>query len=284
MLKIIPAYLGIASYIEKARAYHGIELVPLWERHVIAPYWDQWAAGQHNETRIRQDLLRPILDLDGLEQEINVLATSPVEAIVSAVYEQICELLPYHEEDAAVCIMAADPADRGLVDHLNGVVGSCVGGNTLLTINPAGKDWQKMVPYVLAHERHHSAWGYHHFYIQPIPNPDFLASLINEGSADSFARLLCPDVHPKWIEALSPEQEILQWRSIQEVLHQSDGDGALYQRFFFGNPETGTPAYAGYTIGYHIVQSYLKTHPHESVADLDDAHPRENPLRKRVLI
>jgi uncharacterized protein YjaZ len=169
--------------------------------------------------------------------------------------------------------MAGDPENHILVEQLNGVVGTCVGANTLLTIHPGGEDWQKMAGYVLAHERHHSAWGYHHFYLKPLPNFTFLASLINEGSADSFASLLFPGVRPQWTCALSPEQEESQWLTMKDLLGQPDFDGALYRRFFFGDPGTATPPYTAYTIGFHLVQSYLRRHPSESVAEWTTCPP-----------
>jgi len=260
MLKIVSAYQGISDYIKAARGAPETEWDRLWLQFVIDAYWDQWAAGEHNEARTREELSHPIRDLDGLEKEVKSLAESGVEEVVSTAHESICRLLPYHEGDAAICIMAADPQN---ID----IVGTCIGGNTLLTINPGKLDWQQWIMYVLAHERHHSAWGYHYYYIRQGSRRDLLISLISEGSADSFARLVRPDLHPQWTDALSPEEEARQWHAIQPLLDKPDERYDLHRRFFFGDPEKNISPSTGYTIGFHIVQQYLKTHPGESVAE-----------------
>lgn len=265
MLRIVPVYQGMSGYITAARAYPEADREALWQEHVIDPYWDQWAVGQHNETRAREEIARPIADLDGLEQAIAALSAGGVENLVREAYERIRRQLPYHEGETAICIMAADPQNQGLVDDLNGVVGACIGANTQLTINPAGPDWPQWVTYVLAHERHHSAWGYHYYYLSGGSRRDLLISLISEGTADSFAHRLVPHLRPRWVEALSAEEEARQWRAIEPLLDTPDPDYTLHSRFFFGDPQQGIPAFTGYTIGYHIVQQYLKTHPHESV-------------------
>jgi uncharacterized protein YjaZ len=273
VLTIVPLYQGMAGYVRAAKADPSADRGALWEQHVVDPYWTQWGAGQHNEARVRAEISRPIDDLDGLEEAVNALSGSGVEELVRDAYVRICRLLPYHEGDTAICIAAADPRDRGLVADLNGVVGGCVGANTMLTIHPAGEGWQEWVPYVLAHERHHSAWGYHYYYLRGGTRRDLLISLISEGTADAFARQLCPDLHPRWLEALSPEEEARQWAAIQPLLDVPDLDGELYRRTFFGDAEAGVPAFAGYTVGYHIVQAYQSTHPGESVAEWTTRDP-----------
>jgi len=260
MLKIVSAYNGVADYIQAARKNPETEWSRLWMQFVIDAYWDQWAAGEHNEARTRQELSHPIRDLDGLEREVNALAESGVEEVVRTAYECICRLLPYHEGDTAICIMAASSQDQE-------IVGTCIGANTLLTVNQARQDWQQWVKYVLAHERHHSAWGYHYYYICHGSRQDLLISLISEGAADSFAHLVCPDLRPGWIDALTAEEEAKQWKAIQPLLNTAERSDELHRRFFFGDQEKEVPPFTGYTIGYHIVQKYLNLHPGESVAD-----------------
>jgi uncharacterized protein YjaZ len=42
----------------------------------------------------------------------------------------------------------------------------------------------------------------------------------------------------------------------------------LHRRFFFGGENTSTPANTGYTIGFNIVQAYLKARPGVSFSEL----------------
>jgi uncharacterized protein YjaZ len=76
-----------------------------------------------------------------------------------------------------------------------------------------------------------------------------------------------------WVNALTPAQEAEQWAHLQPLLESEDP--ALYPRFFFGDADTETPGSTGYTIGYHIVQRYLRAHPDEPPAAWIARAPRE---------
>jgi len=260
MIKIVPAYQGMEDYIRAARSTPESEWSRLWTECVIDRYWDQWAAGQHAEARTREELSHPVYDIDTLETAVKALSGSGVEDLVRTAYEDIYPLLPYHTDEATICIMTSATMDLE-------IVGTCIGATTLLTINPTKPGWQQWVKYVLAHERHHSAWGYHYFYIQHGTRHDLISSLISEGTADSFAHIVSPNLCPSWTHALSAEEEARQWQSMLLLLETPDEDDRLHRRFFFGDPEKGTPPSTGYTIGFHIVQQYLQRHPEERVVD-----------------
>jgi uncharacterized protein YjaZ len=94
---------------------------------------------------------------------------------------------------------------------------------------------------------------------------NLLTSLLVEGQADSFAQSMYPELNANWTKALTPEQEREQWRIIKEYLNDDD-TRELHIRFFFGG--RGTPANTAYTIGYHIVQAYLRKNPEISFDEL----------------
>ncbi len=280
-MKIVSAYLGQGNYIEEARRSPFADLAALWESSAIRPYWQQWAAGDFNEDRLRRELSQPIQDLAGLQVEVDALRLSQVESVVADAYAQIASRLPYHEADAAICLMAANPQDAALVRDHHGVLGACIGANTLLTINPAGENWQAWLGYVLAHERHHSAWGYH-YYVNPGGGFHcLLASLVSEGAADAFARWLYPELLPIWLDALTPEEEARQWRLLQPLLTQPEAGDGLHRRVFFGDQEAypqlpgRTPLHTGYTLGYHLVQAYLRLHPQLTPGDVAALMPAD---------
>lgn len=60
---------------------------------------------------------------------------------------------------------------------------------------------------------------------------------------------------------------------MQEYL--SGNDGAVYQRFFFGDEASGKPAHTAYTIGYHIVQAYLRKNPPRTIFNLMNIEAQE---------
>ena len=270
-LKIVSAYYGLADYIQAARINPQSEWQRLWLTYAIEPYWAEWAQGQFNEARTRKQLSDPVRNLDELSAEVEGLKRSGIEALVEKAYDQITRRLPSSVPQHVVCIYAADPEDQWVREQ--GVVGEGIGENILLKINPLGKNWSRLVPYVLAHEYHHAVWGHNYFAVQGKTHMDLLTGLIIDGQADSFADQLYPEARPVWIHALTPEEETRQWEKMQEYL---DGnDGAIYERFFFGDAARGTPGNTAYTIGYHLVQAYLERHPEQSVLDLMNKEARE---------
>jgi uncharacterized protein YjaZ len=270
MLKIISAYLGMKEYIRTARQIPDAPLEEIWWIYAVAPFWADWAAGQFNEARLQAQFSTPITALDDLSVDVDLLAQASVEGLVETAYAAIAAALAPCVADPVVCIYALDPADKEAVERRNGVTGSGVGDNTLLQINPRAQDWQAWVPFVLAHEHHHSVWGYNYFYLQGHTSADLLTTLLIDGQADWFAHSLYPELHPSWDHALTPDQEAEQWRRMQP--HLASTDGALHASFMFGDEQT--PGCTGYTIGYHIIEAYMGAHPGARITELldKDAH------------
>ena len=101
-----------------------------------------------------------------------------------------------------------------------------------------------------------------------------MTAIITEGEADSFAKAICPEVTPSWIRALTVEQECEQWDDLKEYLY-CDDIMELHHRFFFGDDKSSTPSCTGYTIGFNIVQRYLKASKGVSFSDLADKDAKE---------
>lgn len=256
LLKFVTPFEGIKQYINAALSENNANLGELWLKYAVEPYWNEWAAGQFNEQRIRNELSNPITDLDKLKISIGILEASGIEKIVLAKYEEITELLPPTEEEKVVCIYPTLYLDQSV----HGVVGNCVGGNILITINPEISGWEEYLPWVLAHEYNHTVWGYNYFYLMGNSRMDLLASLISEGLADSFAKAVCPHISPYWIRALTVEQEQQQWDILKQYLYQDD-NMELHNRFFFGDVVKDTPPFVGYTLGFKVVQLFLEKKP-----------------------
>jgi hypothetical protein len=131
---------------------------------------------------------------------------------------------------------------------------SPVGLRRLLTV------W---LPLSLAHELHHSK--------RIIDGPGYgetlLEAMVTEGSAESFVADVFPD-HPviPWVQPLTPSEERRVWELATGILHTEDYDLRRHETWFFG--KDGLPRWAGYKIGYAIVQAYRKHHPDVSGADL----------------
>ncbi len=99
-----------------------------------------------------------------------------------------------------------------------------------------------------------------------------LSTMLLEGRADAFARLLYPDMHAPWTLALSPEEEAAFWKHVQPYLHRQYTDMTFYMDFMFGLKE-GLPGWAGYKVGFQIVQAYLRRHPGSPVTEWTALNP-----------
>lgn len=269
-LNIVLPFDGIKKYISTAGITENPNYSELWLKHAIDPYWNEWAAGQFNEERTRNEMSNPFTDISRLENAVEILAATDIEELLQSAYEKICQLLPPPEPDKVVCIYP----DINLDESVNGVVGTCIGDSILIRVNPAVPDWQSYIPWVLAHEYNHTIWGYNYYYIKGNRGCDLLTSIICEGEADSFAKAICPIVNPSWIQALTAVQEQEQWSALKEYLYCEDSM-ELHHRFFFGEEAPTTPAFTGYTIGFNIVQKYLEVRPDISFSQLANTDAKE---------
>ncbi|NMA35162.1 MAG: DUF2268 domain-containing protein, partial [Clostridiaceae bacterium] len=180
------------------------------------------------------------------------------------------QLLPPQEPEKAVCIYP----NLTLGESLHGVVGACLDDNFLIQVNPAVSGWERYIPWVLAHEYHHAVWGYNYYFLKGNRGQDLLTTIISEGEADSFAKEITQETAPYWTRALTAEQEREQWAALKGYLYCEDSM-ELHCRFLFGDAKTATPPYTGYTIGFNIIQMYLKARKDISFAELADKDAKE---------
>lgn len=113
----------------------------------------------------------------------------------------------------------------------------------------------------LAHELHHAArW-------QAIGYGETLSeAIVSEGLADHFARQIRQNEYIQpWDKALTPEQ-------VEELLTKAkeEFDSKTYNHtaWFFGSEEKKIPRWTAYTIGYQLVDKYLKNHTDQTAGSL----------------
>lgn len=270
-MKIVSAYQGMAAYVTATRQNPDADRTHLWATLAVEPYWADWAAGQPMEERVRQGYAKPVDDLDTLGERTALLAASGVEGRVAETLERLAGLLPKTEE-TVVCIYALNPRNRVVSERQHGVLGQCIGDNILLCIDPTVPEWLDWVPQVLAHEYHHSVWGYNWYAVKGNGPADLLTSMLCDGQAEAFGYLVAPSVQPLWPQ-FSADQEAELWAGVQQ--HLGAADLNTYVRYMFGDAEAGIPWCFGYQVGYHIVKAYLGAHPDRTVVDLLDMDARE---------
>jgi uncharacterized protein YjaZ len=249
---VVPVYEGMASYADAIAANPNADRIALWQEKVVDPYWQRCAAGGEY-IDYAPPLKTPFADIVSLRASASALRSSPIESVVRSAVQKSGSALP--GPATTVCILAADSSWTYLQD-MHGVGGFTAGtGKVWLTILPAG-DWKDWITHGVAHEYHHSVWTALYYKTNPILNmADYL---VFEGRADSFANIIDPQHHSPWTNALTRQQERTAWRTIERRLQSTDAQ--LLQGLMFGGAE-GVPHWAGYTIGFQIVQSFLKVHP-----------------------
>lgn len=128
--------------------------------------------------------------------------------------------------------------------------------------NPAG-DWWSGIAHTVAHEYfevvRYQAIGYYTAYA------NLLANLVTDGMAESFAGHQIGADSP-FDRLLTVAQESSVWQQIRSQITSSDV--TLDRDVMFGNRAKGIPPDAGYGIGFHIVQGYLKRHPGTTYSEL----------------
>ena len=264
---IVLGYEGMGRYVAAAQASPESDLAALFQEHVVAPIWEACAAGAELELYVTP-MLSTIEDLDGLDRAVDALTESDTQVLVEEAVDRAARVLP--GPPTTVCVFAVDPLWTYVRDNLNGVSGVTPGaGRVWIQIYPEG-DWQVEIGPAIAHEYHHSVRMA--LMKEPVAETDLVDEMVLEGLADSFTRVLYPDrpLDP-WIDALTPEQETAAWEVMQPYL---DTTGDTVDSFLFGTRDD-LPRWAGYTIGFHIVQAFLQRNPEASVASWTSLDSRE---------
>lgn len=137
-------------------------------------------------------------------------------------------------------------------EKMSGTTGYTPWKNTILIfINPSNPNWKKALPATIAHEFNHSVVLQYHQW------KTLLDSLIFEGLAEHFKEGVVDDRRAPWTKSLNIQQSKKLFLKLKK--HLSSQNPRLYKSIFFGNKKY--PLWAGYTLGYNIIQSFIKNNP-----------------------
>ncbi len=141
--------------------------------------------------------------------------------------------------------------DKFTFERMNGSGGFCPKeGVILIFLNTEAKNWEKILPFTIAHEFAHSVSGYY-------GGGDYNIGqgLIFEGLAEQFRETVLGGKPAPFSKAIN-EKEIL--KNLEKIKNKMEiNDLNLHFEIFFGQGEN-YPLWAGYTIGYYLVRRYLK--------------------------
>lgn len=269
-LEILPIYENLDNYIlgmEKENA----DCEVLWNQHAIEPYWKKishWAPFDMSDRKPT-----PIKNISKLKQQLELLKKLDLKEINNK-FMDITKALPNYDDDPIViAIYPVDDDNLVVKEQQNGVLGVNVFGNIILNANPLAEDYSQWIPYVFAHEWHHTVWGNYWNVIHGGRTGKFIEALLIDGEADDFAKSFNPSLNPKWISQVTKEQEKELWsKYYSKLLNETNVD---YVKYMFGDAESGIPWCAGYFFGYRIIEAFKNRYPLTSVKELIEMSSEE---------
>lgn len=151
-------------------------------------------------------------------------------------------------------------------ERMGGVSGYTPWKDTILVfIDPTVRNHHKALRNTICHEYVHSVSREYH------PWKTLRDSIVFEGLAENFVQDIFHGKLSRWASSVSSAQA----KEIFSQIHKdlSSTDTGLHQKIFFKNNKY--PLWAGYAIGYHLVATYRKRHPHLSWKNLVQKPPEE---------
>lgn len=261
-LNLILAYRNLKEYIAKGTG----ELA--WHETMVDPYWDILTQG----APFSMDHMKPICNMDKEEAQKQFELLEKIDwTQYIKVFEEICGKLPKEDEDILYIVIY--PSTTEIPE---GIYGTGVWGNIILNINPSKKHFQEWLPFVFAHEYHHSVWG-NYWYCKKEGkglNDSFLEKMIIEGEADAFAMSLFDNLVPSWHKGIKEAEETFVWQKIEAVMNQQMPPEE-YSKYMFGDKVLGIPKNAGYYYAIKIVNAYIQKHKGITMAKLLTIAPNE---------
>ena len=196
------------------------------------------------------------------------------KAIVESALTLCSERLSRPDLNARVFLFPGDGDSRVLVRQMHGVLGFSLGSQAMMVFLWPTDGWQKWLTYTVTHEYIHlvrnllfprGLAGGKLIYMKTQRPETLLDAMVAEGLADVFATRALENIEPPWIDALTPELERRMWPRVHRRLQVSDT--TEIRRILFGDNDR-IPPWTGYTVGYRIVEGYLRENPDAQPANL----------------
>ena len=158
-IQIINVWNELEAYIQAVQ--NGKNPEEEWEKQVIAPYWEQLCCYAPMDLSERKPGV--IKDTKILTEQVKKLKEINIEGLREE-FERIATVLPNYDDDPiTVALFPSDAQNETVNEKQNGVIGTALFGNLIIQINPLIEQYEKWIPYVFAHEYHHTVWGNYWF-------------------------------------------------------------------------------------------------------------------------
>ncbi|MGV3489385.1 MAG: DUF2268 domain-containing putative Zn-dependent protease [Tuberibacillus sp.] len=202
----------------------------------------------------------PVEQIDQQLQKMRQLGVSAfIQKKLNALITAYCP-----DKKASVFLYPLDENDTYGRENLGGVSAFADYDGTLTFIVYPEKDVFKVLSSVITHEFHHF-WRMGHLGITE-ENETLLDKLVLEGLAEHFVgKVLGTDRQGPYIRALTPDQAKILWKSA--FYNQLELKGDATNLYMFGG-KSDLPMWAGYSMGYHLVQWFHERHSHLTIEEL----------------
>lgn len=182
-----------------------------------------------------------------------------IRSVLTSTLARVSKVLPV----SGVTITVIPDPRRAIPDY--GVGGYTPGAYSVkIYVDPSFRDSAVLpdrLTYTLAHELHHAVrWR------GPGYGRTLLEAMITEGLADRFAIEILGVPAPPWSDAF-PRDQTAHFLDLARAEFASPTHD--HARWFFGS-EASPPRWAGYTLGFRLVEAYEERHPGATAAKLVD--------------
>jgi len=190
---------------------------------------------------------------ESVKEEILLLKQYDISNIVDSAFQKIIPELPGPK--TKILFILANPEYRDLYRQYKvGMAAITVGaGKIIVSIDPTSIYWKEQLPYVLAHEYHHSVWTSRNFTTADLTPLEYL---VLEGKADSFAKNLFPDTEFPHTKVMDENKERFVWDLIKPELNNRKSN--MNDLMMMGNEDI--PRCSGYTIGFNMVELFKRNY------------------------
>lgn len=193
--------------------------------------------------------------------EVKMLEKKDVWGLVSKVYTSLKE--NWRGEEVTIFILPIEKRNERLMKELNGKMGISFHDVIVLFISSDPSD--KEIQALFTHEYNHICRLAH--LQKEFHELTLLDSMIIEGMAEvAVEKTLGKNVLAPWVSLYSKEEVIQYWNKIYQFLHvkgKKNHDPILY-----GDQNRGYPKWLGYSLGYYIVNSFIKKNKGMTIKDL----------------
>lgn len=127
----------------------------------------------------------------------------------------------------------------------------------ILMINPLFTE--RSLKYTVAHEYHHTVA------MESGRAKTLLERSVLEGKADTFSKIIYPEMEPAWLQPLSGYYKEHGWEIFMENLNSEESE--MWNFLYIGNHFKGIARWTNYKIGYEIMQSFLEENRDVSIEE-----------------